>query len=101
MMTALYVFIGIMASYIGIYIFEVIIGFIKKVNKRDEDEPRANPSYANYNARYGTYTPYNYGSDNSWRLRAIKDKLDSIEDKIDTLIEDAAELMVAKERPEE
>ncbi len=107
MMTALYVFIGVLAAALVIYIFDQLAGFIRRIKRKLDENNVTNrvncvPPRNLYNSCYGMYGQYSaYVGDNFQRLIAIHDKLDRIENKIDTLIEDAAELMVAKERPEE
>lgn len=110
MMTALYVFIGILAAFLVLYIIDQFASFVRKIKRKlDEDKEdnvtnRANyaPPRTPYNGYYGMCGSY-YGGLNDWELTKIKNKLNNLEEKIDTLIEDTAELMiaVAKEYPEE
>lgn len=95
MMTALYVFIGVLAAALVIYIFDRFAGFVRKI-KRKLDAPPRTPYYG----FYGMYGPDYYGL-NAKRLANIQNKLDDLENKIDQLLEDTGELMLAKERPEE
>lgn len=110
MMTALYVFIGVLAAALVIYIFDQFAGFVRKIKRKlDENNvtnrvscaPPRTPYYGYY-GMFGQYGPY---SDKfiltNQRLNNIQDKLDGLENKIDQLLEDAAELMIAKEKPEE
>lgn len=117
MITALYVFIGVMASYIGIYIVDAIFNFIKKVNRNANNQS----DYQEYRAPESRYDNH-YSSGESRLLYELRDALDRIEGSVDDLdlqltnmntkldlidskaellIEDAAELMVTKEHPEE
>lgn len=103
MMTALYVFIGVLAAALVIYIFDEIVTFIRKVKRKlkEKDETESEVKRIPYNGYYGANRQTYYSGLDTWRLREIQCKLDRLEDKIDTLIDDAAELMIAKERPEE
>ncbi len=108
MMTALYVFIGVLAAALIIYILNQFLGFIRKIKRKlDENNVTNRACYAPprtpYNSYYGMYGPYGPNRDvlNEQRLRNIQNKLDDLDNKIDQLLEDTGELMLAKERPEE
>lgn len=94
MKTALYVFLAILAAYAVIYIFERVVAFVKRVN-------RNTPKFTPYNEYRPSYSNYNSTSSVDWNLRDIRSTLDRIEEKVDQLIEDAGELLIAKEHPEE
>ncbi len=108
MMTALYVFIGILAAALVIYIFDQFAGFVRKIKRKlDENNVTNRASYAPprtpYPGFYGMYGPYgpNFDGFITQRLNNIQDKLDDLDNKIDQLLEDTGELMIAKEHPEE
>jgi hypothetical protein len=108
MMTALYVFIGILAAALVIYILNQFVGFVRKIKRKlDENNVTNRVCYAPprtlYNSYYGMYGPYgpNFDGLTAQRLNNIQDKLDDLDNKIDQLLEDTGELMLAKERPEE
>lgn len=98
MMTALYVFIGVLAAALVIYIFDRFAGFVRKIKRKlDENDVTNRASYTPprtpYNSFYGMYGQYgpsgpNYGILNERRLIYIQDKLDDLIEKVD-LIEDA------------
>lgn len=111
MMTALYVFIGILAAFLVLYIIDQFASFVRKIKRKldenNEDNVTNRTSYAPprtpYNGYYGMYGPYGPNRDalNEERLLKIQDKLDDLENKIDKLLEDTGELIIAKEHPEE
>lgn len=88
MKTALYVFLAILAAYAVIYIFERVVAFVKRVN-------RNTPKFTPYNGTYGSTSSID------WNMRDIRSTLDRIEEKVDQLVEDTGELLIAKEHPEE
>lgn len=92
MKTALYVFLAILAAYAVIYIFERVVAFVKRVN-------RNTPKFTQYNGYGPSYS--NYTSSTDWNLREILSTLYKIEEKVDQLLEDAGELLIGKEHPEE
>jgi len=108
MMITLYVFLGVLGAFLVIYLFQEITMFIRKVNRNiSERTPYANPYYT-------PRTTYDrYSNTDSRIIYELRDTLDRIEDmlsdfdidhnrmkeKLDLLIEDAAELMIDKERP--
>lgn len=94
MKTALYVFLAILAAYAVIYIFERVVAFVKRVN-------RNTPKFTPYNDYRPNYSNYNSASSVNWNLRDIRSTLDRIEEKVDQLVEDTGELLIAKEHPEE
>lgn len=94
MKTALYVFLAILAAYAVIYIFERVVAFVKKVNR---NTPKITP----YNGQGPSYSNYNYTSSVDWNMRDIRSTLDRIEEKVDQLVEDTGELLIAKEHREE
>ena len=95
MMTALYVFIGVLAAALVVYIFDRFVGFVRKIKRKlDENNVMNRASYTpprtpyyGYYGMYGEYGP-NYGGLNDWRLSKIQDKLNDLLEKVN-LIEDA------------
>lgn len=101
MMTALYVFIGVLAAALVIYIFNQFAYFVRKIKRRlDENNVTDRVSYASsrtsYNGFYETCAPNLVNR----RLNDIQAKLELLDNKIDQLLDDTEELMIAKERPE-
>lgn len=94
MKTALYVFLAILAAYAVIYIFERVVAFVKRVN-------RNTPKFTPYDEHRPSYSNYISPGSVEWNLRDIRSTLDRIEEKVDQLVEDAGELLIAKEHPEE
>ena len=101
MMTALYVFIGVLAAALVIYIFNQFAYFVRKIKRTlDENNVTNRVSYASprtpYNGFYGTCGPNLDGK----RLIDIQNELEVLDCKIDQLLEYTDELMIAKKRPE-
>lgn len=94
MMTALYVFIGVLAAALVVYIFDRFVGFVRKIKRKlDQNDVTNRASYT------PPRTPYNDFC--NARLLRIQYKLDNLENKIDQLLGDTSKPMAMKERPEE
>lgn len=110
MMTALYVFIGVLAAALVIYIFVQFAGFVRKIKRKlDENNATNRVSYASpRTSYYGYYGMFGPNSEelriNNQRLLSIQDKLDDLENKIDQLLEEeigGTHIVIAKKRSEE
>ena len=115
MMTALYVFIGILAATLVLYILDRFLYFIRKIKKKLEEKDEYESRFERApESRYDCH----YSSGEARLLYELRDALDRIESSIDDLdlqltnmntkldlidskVEDTAALMSAKEHPKE
>lgn len=97
MKISIYVFIGVLAAIIIAYLLSELLAYIRRANRAIKNN-KLTP-YKTYN--YGTYRPEYppYWNRQLDEIDRVNGRLNSLEDKIDVLIEDFEEIMIDKERP--
>lgn len=110
MKIAIYVFVGVLAAVIVAYLLSELLAYIRRANRAiknskltpyDSNDWRADRPYSSYtppwyrNPNEPPWSSYNVHFDK------IELNLRNLSDKVDILVEDMAELMVAKETEDE
>ena len=97
MKTAIYVFIGVLAAIVVAYLLSELLAYIRRANRAIKNNKLTPYGFNNCGTYRPKYPPYwNRHLDEFDRING---RLNSLEDKIDALIEDFEEIMIDKEHP--